>query len=180
MRERFRTIEATEVRLVLDNAGKPIDAQGDQNIVNAMKGSGAQGLFPILAGKTVKVGESWEDSFEMPQLGEFRLAQPAVIKSKMTFVKWEEKDGIKLARIETASTWANAELKGENGAGLLVEITKKEGSGAGWCLFDPIVGQFVDGELGMVMKYHIQGERGGEAVGLDVSGKTRYVFTRAK
>lgn len=178
MRERFKSIEATEVRMVLDNTGKPIDAQGDVAIVNALKGNGAQGLFPILAGKTVKVGESWEESFEMPQLGEFKLAQPAVIKSKMTFVRWEEKNGEKLARIEVATAWANDELKGENGAGLLVEITKKEGGGAGWCHFDPKTGLFVDGELAMVMKYHLQGERGGEAVGLDITGNTRYVFSR--
>lgn len=177
-RERFRQIEAGEVRLVLDAAGKPIDASGDAGIVNALKGGGAQGIFPILAGKAVKVGESWEDSFEISMLGDFKLSTPALIKSKMTFSKWEEKDGVKLARIDVVNNWENGELRGENGQGLLVEITKTDGTGTGWCLFDPAKGQFVEGDLTMVMKYHLQGERAGQAVGLDVNGRTRYTFKR--
>lgn len=179
-RERFRAIEAGEVRLILDAAGKPIDATGDAAIVAALKGGGAQGIFPILAGKTVKIGESWEDSFEISMLGDFKLATPAQIKSKMTFAKWEEKDGVKLARIEVTNNWENGELRGENTQGLLVEIAKTDGTGTGWCLFDPAKGQFVEGDMTMVMKYHIQGERAGQAVGLDVNGRTRYMFSRVK
>jgi hypothetical protein len=151
--------------------------QGESALVETIKNQ-AQAIFPILAGKEVKVGESWQDELKMPNLGDFKLAKPAVVRSKMTFAKWEVKDGRRLAQIELASAWEKQDLKGENTEGLLVEITKVNGCSTGTCLFDPATGQFVEGAIDVVIQYRIDGERDGQATGLDVSGKTAFKFTR--
>jgi len=123
------------------------------------------------------VGESWESSFSMAKLGEFRLAKPAVVRPKMTFSKWVVKDGKDLAQIELQSVLETRELKGENDSRTLVEFTQFDRRGAGTCLLDPATGRFVEGAFEIASKYHLDGEREGQTMGLDVAGKTRYTFT---
>lgn len=178
--EHIKNVESGEMRAVLDPAGKQGEIQGEPALVEAIKASGAQGIFPILAGKAVKPGEAWEDSFSMPKIGEFKLARPAVVRSKMTFAKWVPKDGKKLAQIELSSAWDKQDLKGENPDGLLVEITRVDGTSTGTCLFDPAAGQFVEGAINISMKYRIDGEKDGQTTGLDVTGQTRFTFTLQK
>ena len=178
--EHFKNQENAEMRVELDAAGRQSDVQGDPTIVDSIKASGAQGIFPILPAKSVKVGESWEDSFSMPKIGEFKLARAAVVKSKMTFVKWETKDGRKLAHIDVASSWDNQDLRGENATGMLVEITRVDGRGSGNCLFDPATGHFVEGNLSFAIFYRIDGEHKGQSTGLEVSGKTRLMYSLQK
>jgi hypothetical protein len=175
----IKQMETAEIRSVLDAAGRQSDIQGDAELVDTVKSS-SHSIFPILAGKPVKPGESWEDSFEIPQLEKFKLARPAVVRSKMTFVKWQEKDGQRLAYIEVVSAWEKQDLRGENAAGMLVEITKVDGRTAGTCLFDPATGRFVEGSIEVTQKYRIDGERDGQAAGLDVSGKTTFAFALKK
>lgn len=171
----IKLMEAGEIRSVLDAAGRQSDIQGDAELVDTVKSS-SHSIFPILAGKAVKPGESWEDSFELPQLEKLKLARPAVVRSKMTFVKWQEKDGQRLAYIEFVSAWEKQDLRGENPAGMLVEITKVDGRTVGTCLFDPATGRYVEGNIEVTQKYRIDGERDGQAAGLDVSGKTTFAF----
>jgi hypothetical protein len=180
LRERYKTLESNEVRLVLDPTGKPLDATGDANIVAALKSGGAQGLFPPLAGKAVEVGGTWKSTLEIPQLGEFRLAKPVEIVSQMTFTGWEEKAGVKLARILIESSWENATVHGESNKGMLAEITRtgEAKSGGGSCLFDPASGHFVEGGVTMNIQYHIEGEQNKEAVGLDVTTRSSYTFKK--
>ncbi|HYF51506.1 MAG TPA: hypothetical protein VEJ63_18980 [Planctomycetota bacterium] len=177
LREYVKGIENTELRVTLDPAGRQSEMSGDSPLVEQLKTT-TQGIFPILAGKEMKPGESWEDTLKIPKLGVFRLAKPAVVRSKMTFVKWVEKDGRKLASIDMVSAWEKADLRGENDNGLLVEISKVEGLSAGTCLFDPNDGQFTEGTINVTMNYRIDGEKDGQATGLDVTGKTLFTFTR--
>jgi hypothetical protein len=100
------------------------------------------------------------------------------VHSKMTFVKWVEKDGRKLASIDMMSAWEKQNLKGENNDGLLVEITRVDGRSAGTCLFDPQSGQYVEGAINVSVAYRIDGEKDGQATGLDVSGKTVFSFAK--
>jgi len=176
----LKNIETAEMRAVLDAAGRQSDVQGDPTLVESIKNGGAQGIFPILTGRETKVGESWEDSFAMPKISEFVLARPAQVKSTMTFTRWQEKDGKKLAVIDLVSIWDAQELKGENKDGMLVEITRVDGRGAGSCLFDPETGRFVEGSITFAMKYRIDGEKDGQKSGLDVNGKTRFTFTAGR
>ncbi|MFH0938727.1 MAG: hypothetical protein V1899_05540 [Planctomycetota bacterium] len=171
------SIENGEMRATLDATGRQTEVQGESSLIETIK-SQSQAIFPILAGKEVKPGESWDDELSMPQLGDFKLAKPAIIRSKMTFAKWEVKDGRRLALIELASAWEKQDLKGENNDGLLVEITKVNGRSIGVSLFDPDTGQFVEGEITVSIKYRIDGERDGQATGLEVSGKTIFKFMR--
>jgi len=175
--QHVRAVENGEMRAWLDAAGRQSDIQGDPALVETLKSGGAQGIFPILSGKETKLGEAWEDTFSMPQIGEFKLAKPAVVRSKMTFSKWVAKDGKNLAQIDVSTAWDNQELKGENDTGLLVEISRVDGGGAGSCLFDPATGHFVEGAINTNVKYRIDGERDGQTTGLDVTGKTRFTFT---
>jgi len=175
--EQFKNSENAEMRVTLDPAGRQSDVQGDPAIVESIRNSGAQGIFPILAGKEVAPGESWEDQYEMPKLGDFKLARPALVKSRTTFSKWEMRDGKRFALLDIGWKWDSQELKGENSEGLLVEITRIDGKGAGTCLFDPETGRYVEGTLMFAMKYRIDGEKDGQSSGLDVSGKTRFSFT---
>jgi hypothetical protein len=178
--EHIKRMEAAEMRMTLDPAGRQSDVQGDDAVVKAIKNGGAQGVFPILSGKATKVGDSWEDTFVMPMMQDFKLAQPASVRSHMTFSRWNESLGRKLAQIDIISKWDNRDLKGENDAGMLVEITKVNGSGGGTCLFDPASGHFVEGTLSYTMKYRIDGEKEGQKSGLDVSAKTQFTFTEKK
>jgi len=173
----MRNMESAELRVFLDQAGRQSKPEGDAILVDALKAGGAEGIFPILAGKTARAGESWESSFKLPQVGGFRLAQPAVVRSKMTFSKWVAKAGKDLAQIDVTSRWETRELKGENDSGLLVEFSQVDGGGTGSCLFDPATGRFAEGALETATKYRIDGERDGQTTGLDVVGKTRFTFT---
>jgi hypothetical protein len=175
--EHFKKMEGSEMRAVLDPAGRQTEVLGDEALVQSIKNSGAQGIFPILSGKETKVGESWDESFSMPQIGDFKLARPLTVRSRMTFTKWTEKDGKKLAQVELKTLWDTQDLRGENAQGMLVEITKVFGSGDGSCLFDPATGRFLEGVINFTMKYRIDGEQNGEKSGLDVSGKTKFTFT---
>jgi hypothetical protein len=175
--DHFKKMEGSEMRATLDQAGRQSEVLGDEALVQSIKNSGAQGIFPILSGKETKVGESWEESFTMPQIGEFKLAKPLTVRSKMTFAKWIEKDGKKLAQIDLATSWESQDLRGENDSGMLVEITKVFGAGSGRCLFEPASGRFIDGLIDFSMKYRIDGEKAGDKSGLDVSGKTKFTFT---
>lgn len=174
--EHFKKIENSEMRAVLDAAGRQSEVLGDEAIVDSIKNSGAQGLFPILSGRETKPGETWDESFSMPQIGDFKLAKPLTARSKMTFTKWAEKDGRKLAQVDVVTTWDAQDLRGENEQGMLVEITKVQGNGTGSCLFDPATGRFSEGTINFEMKYRIDGEKNGEKSGLDVKGKTRFTF----
>jgi hypothetical protein len=174
--ENFKKMENSEMRAVLDAAGHQTEVFGDEAIVNSIKNSGAQGLFPILSGKETKIGESWDESFMMPQVGDFKLAKPLTVKSKMTFTKWVEKDSKKLAQVDVATDWENQDLRGENDTGMLVEITKVFGKGSGTCLFDAESGRFIEGTIDFTMKYRIDGDKNGDKSGLDVSGKTHFSF----
>ena len=174
--DHFKKMEGSEMRAVLDPAGRQTEVLGDEAIVNSIKNSGAQGLFPILSGRETKVGESWDESFQVPQVGDFKLAKPLTVKSKMTFTKWVEKDGKKLAQIDLTTLWETLDLRGENESGMLVEITKVFGQGTGSCLFDAATGRFVEGTIDFTMKYRIDGEKNGDKSGLDVNGKTHFMF----
>ena len=174
--DNFKKMENSEMRAVLDPAGRQSEVLGDEAIVNSIKNSGAQGLFPILSGRSTKMGESWEESFQMPQIGDFKLAKPLTVKSKMTFTKWTEKDGKKLAQIDLTTAWETLDLRGENESGMLVEITKVFGTGTGSCLFDTTTGRFMEGTIDFTMKYRIDGEKNGDKSGLDVNGKTHFMF----
>ncbi|HYG75790.1 MAG TPA: hypothetical protein VEK08_12365 [Planctomycetota bacterium] len=174
--QQLKNIENAEMRATLDAAGRQSDVQGEPSLVDAIKNGGAQGIFPILAGREVKLGESWEDSFAMAKIAEFHLARPAQVRSKMTFSKWEEKNGRRLALIDMLTVWDSKDLKGENDDGMLVEITRVDGRGAGTCLFDPDSGRFVEGSITFNLRYRIDGEKDGQKSGLDVNGKTRFSF----
>jgi len=174
--QQLKNLEGSEMRVTLDSAGRQSDIQGDAIIVDAIKNGGAQGIFPILPGKEVRIGESWEDSFAMPKIGDFTLAKPVVVRSKATFTKWEDKGGKKFARIDIASSWDTPDLRGENKNGMLVEISKVDGRGYGSCLFDPASGKFVEGTIKFDLKYRIDGEHNGQRSGLDVTGKTNFSF----
>ncbi|MCY3020913.1 MAG: hypothetical protein NTW87_17995 [Planctomycetota bacterium] len=174
--QHIKSIENGEMRATLDAAGRQSEVEGEPALVDTLKGGGAEGIFPILSARETKVGESWEDSFSMTRIGDFKLARPAVVRSKMTFAKWVTRDDKKLAQLEIASAWDNQPLKGEHPEGLLVEITSIEGRGEGTCLFDPATGRFVEGAVNFGMKYHVTGEREGQTTALDVAGKTRFSF----
>ena len=178
--QHIKDLESSEMRAVLDPAGRQIEMKSDNALTEDSLKKMARGIFPILAGKEVKVGESWEDSFEMPELGDFKLARPALVRSKMTFVKWVEKDHTPLAEIEVVSAWEKKVLKGENDKGLLVEFSEINGHGIGTCHFDPAQGRFVDGDMATETKYRLDGELNGETTGLDVSSKTSFAFTLKK
>jgi len=175
LQRQVKAMESGEMRTTLDASGKQSEIQGDSALVETLKSS-SQGIFPILAGKETKPGESWIDVMKLPTLGIFTLAKPAVVTSRMTFVKWQEKDGRRLAYIEIASAWAKEDLKGENSEGLLVEITRVDGRSTGTCLFDPATGRFEEGAIDVSVKYRIDGERDGQTTGLDVEGKTTFTF----
>src|SRR5262245_50116594 len=81
-KDHAKAMENGELRVTLDAAGRQSEMQGESALVDTFKNSGVQSVFPVLAGKAVKIGESWDDSTSMAQLGEFKLAHPAVIRSR--------------------------------------------------------------------------------------------------
>ena len=174
--QHIKNLENSEMRTVLDFSGRQNEVTGDSSLVETVKSGGAHGIFPILAGKEVAPGESWEDSFSMPQIGDFKLARSATVRSKMKFSRWVLNDGKSLAEIELVSAWDKQDLRGESEGGLLVEITRVDGRGTGTCLFDPATGHFVNGSIDVNVKYRIDGELDGQTTGLDVSGKTHFTF----
>lgn|GEM_PF-2041004 len=175
--EHIRTMESGELRMIMDEFGHQLDLQGDPGLLDTIRNGGATGIFPILAGRSVKPGESWEESFSMPKMGDFKLAKPAVIKAKMTFLKWEKKGQRNVAQIEISTAWEQRDLKGENESGMLVEISRVDGRGSGTCLFDPAQGKFIEGNVTTSVSYRIDGEFEGQTTGLEVTGKTRFSFT---
>ena len=174
--QHIKRMEEGEIRTTLDAAGLPGEIQGDTAMAETLKNGGAHGIFPILAGKELKSGESWEDSFNISEMGEFKLARPAVVRAKMTFSKWETKDGKRLARIDLTSAWDSQELRGENPDGMLAKIINVDCHGTGTCLFDPATGHYVDGSVTYSSRYRIEGESNGQSAGLDVTGKSKFTF----
>ena len=174
--QHIKRMEESEMRAVLDSAGRQSDMQGDPQLVEMMKAGGAHGLFPILAGKELKLGETWEDTFSIPLMGEFKLARPVTVRSKMTFVKWEVVDGKEMARIDSTSSWDNDDLKGESPAGMIAEITGVNSRGTGTSLFDPVAGRYIEGTIEYNIKYKINGELNGQTTSLNVTGKSLFNF----
>jgi hypothetical protein len=128
----------------------------------------------------MRVGESWEDNQSLPSIGVFKLASPAIVRSKATFIGFEEKGGRHLARIEVVTKWDPTPLKGENEDKLLVEITRVQGSGTGVCWFDPESGELAEGSIESTSVYRLDGTKDGQSMGLDVSAKTGYGFKAIK
>jgi hypothetical protein len=172
----IKVLESGEAHSLIDGSGRQTLMEGDSALVEMFRSGGAHAIFPLLAGKSVTPGESWEDTFELPKIGEFKLAKPAVIRSKMTFARWELKNGRKLAQIEMASAMEHADLKGENPKGMLAEISHVNDMITGTCLFDPATGRFVEGSISNDVKYHIDGEQDQQRTGLDVAGKSTISF----
>jgi hypothetical protein len=176
LQQYIKNIEGNPMRAVLDAAGRKTELATDTPLLEGFKNN-AHGLFPILAGKEVKPGDAWEDSFSMPKLDQLQLAKPVVVRSKMRFAKWEFKNGRRLALIEIATAAENKELKGESPKGMLAEITKLESIGAGTCLFDPASGQFVEGSVAMNTQYHVDGQQpDGSTTGTDRKEKFTFSF----
>ena len=173
---KLRGMEVTAVRLILDAMGKQQKVEGEKALVDAVHGGNAQSLFPVLANRRVAPGESWDDRFDAPTMGDLKLDEPARMNSRIRFAKWVEQGGKKLAQLELISAWESRDLKGKNQQNLNVLITKLDGRGVGTCLFDPAESKFVDGEMTFFIKYHIHGARDEGSTDLDVDGKTRFTF----
>jgi hypothetical protein len=176
--DQIKLLESGEAHSTLDISGRQSEMQGDTALVEMFRNGGTQSIFPLLAGKAIKPGESWEDTFSMPKIGEFKLAKPAIVHSKMTFAKWETKNGKRLAQIELVSAMEHGDLKGENPKGMLAEISHVNETITGTCLFDPVAGCFVEGSINNDVKYHIDGELDGQRTGLDVDGKSAITFNK--
>lgn len=178
--ERIKAMESAEVKLSMDAVGHQGSATGDPVLLETIQSNGAHGLFIILAGREVRPGESWDEHFTVPRLGEVKLTKPINVNSKMTFSRWVEREGKKFAEIEMVSAWENEIIRGEGNGGLLAEISHIDGRSAGTCLFDPATGHYIEGTMLQTVKYHMDGEREGQTTGLDVSGKTNFTFKLEK
>ena len=176
--DQMKLLETGEAHTLMDASGRQSEMQGESAMVEMFRSGGAQTIFPLLAGKSVKPGESWQDTFSMPNIGDFKLAKPAVVHSKVTFAKWETKDGKKLAQLELVSAMEHTELKGENPRGMLAEISHVNDTVTGTALFDPATGYFVEGTITNDEKYHIDGELDGQKQGMDKSGKSTVSFVK--
>ena len=176
--DQMKLLETGEAHTMMDGTGRQSEMQGESAMVEMFRSGGAQTIFPLLAGKSVKPGESWQDTFTMPSIGDFKLAKPAIVHSKVTFAKWETKDGKKLAQLELVSAMEHTDLKGENPKGMLAEISHVTDTVTGTALFDPATGYFVEGTINNDVKYHIDGEIEGQRQGMDVTGKSAISFTR--
>ncbi len=175
--ESLKSVEEGKMEVTLEPNGKEVsEATGESAVIDTIRAMGAEGMMRLLPGREIKPGETWEDSQPIPSVASFKLAKPVVVRSHSTFIGWETKDGKRLARIEIKTQWDPADLKGDNGAGLLVEITRVQGQSLGTCLFDPSKGQFVEGKIEATSKYRIDGKKDGETTGLDVTGKTVFAF----
>src|SRR6185295_8367582 len=178
--ETYKHIVAGEMRTTIDPSGKEVgETEGEPNTIDVIKASGADGLLRLVTGRELRPGMTWEDSQTMPVIASFKLAKPAVIRSKSTFAGWETKNGKRLARIDIQSAWDTADLKGENEEGL-VEITKVEGKSGGTCLFDPAAGQFIDGVIEVSSKYRIGAKKVNQSTNLDVVSTTKFTFKRVQ
>ena len=174
--EKITTAEARELTIVVDPTGRSGEIEGDPSMVEMIRNGGA-GIFPLLAGKAVKPGESWSDTISMPKLGEFKLARPAVVRNKVTFRKWELKGQQHLALLDIASTWDKQDLSGENDKSLLVKVTHVDGHSTGTCWFDPATGHFVEGTLDVSVRYRMDGEQQGQTVGMETAITNHITFS---
>jgi hypothetical protein len=178
-RELIKQMFDGEARFALDPSGKVLGQfEGEPLVGELLKTCGLEGVLRVLPGRTIRAGESWEDSQSLPSIGVFKLSSPAVVRSKATFIGLEEKNGKRLARIEIATKWDPTPLKGENDDHLLVEITRVQGAGAGVYWFDPETGELVEGSIDSTSVYRLDGTKDGQSMGLDVSAKTGYAFKR--
>ena len=174
--DELKILENSEAHTMVDGAGRQTQLEGDSALVETFRSGGAHTIFPLLAGKSVKPGESWQDAFDLPVIGDFKLAKPAVIRSKITFAKWETKNGRRLAQIDLVSAMEHTDLNGENPKGVLAEISHVNDIIAATCLFDPATGHFIEGTINNEVKYHIDAEQDTERFGLDVTGKSAISF----
>lgn len=173
----LKSIEDGQMIVTLEPNGKEVgEAAGESTVIDTIKATGAEGMMRLLPGRDLTPGQTWEDSQSMPSIATFKLAKPLVVRSTSTFAGWETKDGKRVARIDIKTIWDPAELKGENGEGMLVEVSHVQGVGAGTALFDPASGQFVEGLLEATSRYRIDGKKDGLSTGLDVISKTKFTF----
>jgi hypothetical protein len=176
----LQLIESGEMRVTLEPSGRMgIDADGDPTVIDVVHACGAEGMLRLAAGKALKPGEAWDDAQTMTTVGAFKLAKPLAVRARSIFRGWETKDGVRLARIEIASVWDPADLKGENEDGVEVGISNVNGEGGGSALFDPAKGQFVEGSVQVTTKYRLNGkQKDGTTTQMDVSSKTAFSFKR--
>jgi hypothetical protein len=63
---------------------------------------------------------------------------------------------------------------------MLVEISGVDSRMIGSCHFDPASGRFADYKVIGETKYHMDGEKDGQRMGLDVTGKSEFSFIEKK
>lgn len=177
LQQQLKLLENSEARMIVDATGHQGELQGDALLVDAIREGGVSRVFPVLPGKPIKAGESWEDSFNLPKISTFKLAKAAIVRSKLTFNKWETVDGKRLALIDIVCAWDHQELKGENEkSGMLVEISGIDSKFTGSSHFDPEAGHFIDLKLTGSTKYHIDSQQDDQTMGLDVTAKSAFSF----
>jgi hypothetical protein len=181
LQQQLKLLENSEAHMIVDATGRQGDVQGDALLVDAIREGGVSRIFPALPGKSIKAGESWEDNYNLPRISAFKLAKPAIVRSRLTFNKWETVDGRRLALIDVVCAWDRQELKGENEkSGMLVEISGIDSKFTGSCHFDAEAGHFVDLKLTGTTKYHIDSQQEDQTMGLDVSAKSEFSLTEKK
>jgi len=177
IQQTLKSIEAGQMDVSLDSSGKALDeAAGEPSVVDTIRATGVEGMLRIVPGRTMRLGGVWEDSQSIPMLATFKLAKPVTVRSTSTFAGWETKDGKRLARIDIKTVWDPNDLKGDNGQGMLVEVSRVQGLGAGTCLFDPESGHFIEGAIEATSRYRIEGKKEGQNMMLDVIGKNKFTF----
>ena len=173
----LKSVEEGQMETILEPNGKAVsDPVGETAVIDTIKATGVEGILRLLPGRVLKPGDTWEDSQSVATIATFKLAKPVVVRSTSTFAGWETRDGKKVVRVDVKSVWDPADLKGDNGEGLLVEITHVQGVGVGTCLFDPSTGQYLDGLIEATSHYRIDGKKDGQSTGLDVVGKSKFTF----
>jgi len=174
----LRALEKGVAHLTLGPSGKPVQG-GNAKLLETIQGGRLNGIFPLLSGQVTALGTPWDERYEMTTLGDLELEKPAGVRTRMTFAKWEERGGVKLALIEFVAAWDSDKLAGQDKErGLKVQIEQLKGLGSGVCYFDPKTGRFTEGSLSFILKYKIEGLRREDQskVSLDVDGKTAVSF----
>jgi hypothetical protein len=179
--EQVRQMENARARISLDAAGRTLKIDGDKTVLDQVKGGAAQNLFPLLAGKEVSVGESWEDAQEVSKLDKLALTRPVNIRSVLTFKRWVEKNERRMAEIHLQTVWGSDKLQGTTPEGLKINLDKVRGLGWGICFFDPQEGLFYDGKIDFTLDYELNAVKpDGETENLTVSERTVTMFEPAK
>lgn len=173
----LRNLEKGQLRMTIDKAGRLTRSSGNRSLVESLHGGNANSTFPILAGRSVKPRETWDERFQLTTLGEVQLDEPVSVLTRVRFAEWKKRKGRRLALLEVVSAWETRELSGKDNNGLSVDLTELESLGTGFCTFDPEIGCFVDGRMSYQSKYKIEGAKDGETTRLDVKNKTDFTFT---